>query len=367
MLGTLVPSTDSGIDVNWSASTTMINVLESLGLSSRTETVYRVMLAHADWGIAQVVEHLQVSEELVRESLDELADLSLLRPSWDQVGALRPVSPQVGLAALLQRAETEITQRQRQIETARAAIAAMTAEYHTTHEKDRVTHLTGLDEVRARLDELAHTAEYECVSFTPGAAQRPDTHQAAKPANQTALERGVTIRSVYQDSFRNDLATLAYVRWLTELGGQTRSVPTLPMTMVIIDQRIALLPVDPSDTAQGAVEVQAPGLVAAAYSLFEQIWATATPFGAPDPVDENGLTPQEIQLIRILAQGHTDEVAGRRLNLSLRTVRRMMAQIMDRLGAQSRFQAGIRAASRGWLRDPEPAPPPQPQDSQASG
>jgi DNA-binding CsgD family transcriptional regulator len=331
---------------------TMIIVLELLGLSSRTEAVYRVILAHADWGIAQVVAHLQLSEELVRESLDELADLSLLRPSWDQVGALRPLSPQVGLAALLMRAETEIAARQRQVETARTAIAAMTAAYHTTHERDQLTQLTGLDRVRARLDELAHTAEHECVSFTPGTAQRPDTHQAARPANQLALERGVTIRSVYQDSFRNNLATLAYVRWLTDLGGQTRSVPTLPMTMVIVDRRIALLPVDPTEPARGAIEVQAPGLVAAAYSLFDQVWATATPFGAPDPIDENGLTPQESQLIRILAHGHTDEVAGRKLNLSLRTVRRMMAQIMDRLGAQSRFQAGIRAASRGWLRDP---------------
>lgn len=96
-----------------------------------------------------------------------------------------------------------------------------------------------------------------------------------------------------------------------------------------------------------------PGPVTAVYSLFEQVWATATPFGAPEPVDAHGLNPQELELLKILSEGHTDEVAGRRLNLSLRTVRRMMSQIMDRLGAQSRFQAGVQAAAQGWLEAAE--------------
>lgn len=327
-------------------------MLESLGLSTKTESIYRLMLANPQWGVADIAAHLQISEHVVRAGLDELADLALLRPSWDQPGALRPVSPQVGLAALLSRAESEVAERQRQIENTRAAIAAIAVEHHATREHDEVVSHTGLDEVRARLEELAQAAQTECVSFTPGAAQRPDTHQAGKSANQVALERGVTLRSVYQDSFRNDPATLSYVRWLSDLGAQTRSVPTLPMMMVIVDRKIALIPVDPSDSGKGALEIQAPGLVAAVHSLFEQIWAVATPFGAPDPVDANGLNPQELQLIKILAAGYTDEVAGRRLNLSLRTVRRMMAQIMERLGAQSRFQAGVQAMAEGWLNQP---------------
>lgn len=34
-----------------------------------------------------------------------------------------------------------------------------------------------------------------------------------------------------------------------------------------------------------------------------------------------------------------------------RTVRRSMAAIMSRLGARSRFQAGLKAADRGWLAE----------------
>lgn len=62
----------------------------------------------------------------------------------------------------------------------------------------------------------------------------------------------------------------------------------------------------------GAIEITALGIVTAAYALFEQIWATATPIGAPEPVDANGMNAQERQLLMILSEGHIDEVAARR-------------------------------------------------------
>jgi DNA-binding NarL/FixJ family response regulator len=35
--------------------------------------------------------------------------------------------------------------------------------------------------------------------------------------------------------------------------------------------------------------------------------------------------------------------------MSLRTVRRRVAEVMAELGADSRFQAGVEATRRGWL------------------
>lgn len=45
----------------------------------------------------------------------------------------------------------------------------------------------------------------------------------------------------------------------------------------------------------------------------------------------------------------TDEAASKQLAISVRSVRRLMSDIMDRLNARSRFEAGLRAAERGWL------------------
>ena len=46
-------------------------------------------------------------------------------------------------------------------------------------------------------------------------------------------------------------------------------------------------------------------------------------------------------------QGRADR-AGARAS-ALRTVRRRVADLMDELGADSRFQAGVEAVRRGWL------------------
>ena len=43
------------------------------------------------------------------------------------------------------------------------------------------------------------------------------------------------------------------------------------------------------------------------------------------------------------------EQISRALGISLRTVRRRVAEITDDLGADSRFQAGVEAVRRGWL------------------
>ncbi|WP_250008308.1 LuxR C-terminal-related transcriptional regulator [Actinoplanes sp. M2I2] len=64
-------------------------------------------------------------------------------------------------------------------------------------------------------------------------------------------------------------------------------------------------------------------------------------------MDENLLDERERRLLGLLATGLTDESVAARLGLSERTVRRTMASIMARLGARSRFQAGLIAARQG--------------------
>ncbi|MFI6040941.1 response regulator transcription factor [Nocardia sp. NPDC051321] len=58
---------------------------------------------------------------------------------------------------------------------------------------------------------------------------------------------------------------------------------------------------------------------------------------------------RELELIQLLCEGHTDEAAARRMNLSVRTVRRLTQQLMGHLGARSRFEAGVLAARMGLI------------------
>ncbi|HEV7963709.1 MAG TPA: helix-turn-helix transcriptional regulator [Actinoplanes sp.] len=63
----------------------------------------------------------------------------------------------------------------------------------------------------------------------------------------------------------------------------------------------------------------------------------------------DGLSGSDRTLLRLLALGVTDEAAARRMGVSVRTIRRHVSQLLDRLDAVSRFQAGVQAAQRGWL------------------
>ncbi|MFJ6687006.1 helix-turn-helix domain-containing protein [Streptomyces werraensis] len=90
-------------------------------------------------------------------------------------------------------------------------------------------------------------------------------------------------------------------------------------------------------------------MITALVALFEQTWEQAVPLGVQRPVAPEGPTAQEQVLLKLLAGGSTDEVAARQLGVSLRTVRRIMAELMNRLGARSRFEAGLLAAHSGWL------------------
>ena len=76
-------------------------------------------------------------------------------------------------------------------------------------------------------------------------------------------------------------------------------------------------------------------------------------FGAaeagPDAGPAEQLEPLEREVLRRLTSGSTDEAAARELGLAVRTYRRVVARVMVRLGARSRFQAGFLAASGGWI------------------
>ncbi|MFF9149566.1 LuxR C-terminal-related transcriptional regulator [Streptomyces sp. NPDC014861] len=333
--------------------------LELLGLGPDQEAVYQSLLncgpAGEAVGVVRLAERLGITECRVRECLDDLVDLELLRPSRDAPGMLRAVSPETGFDSILRRQEAELLRRQQQLARSKEAVARTVAAYAADRSDagvDGAERLVGLDAIQSRLESLARDLTDECCSIEPGGAQSPASLAAARPLDERALARGVTLRTIYQDSARNDPATFAYARWHTENGGQIRTCPETPPRMLVFDRRVAVVPIDPANTRLGALCTSAPGIVMPLLALFEQTWEMAVPLGADRRAAHaaaDGLSPAESALLKLLASGMTDEAAGKRLGVSLRTVRRQMAALMERLDATSRFEAGLKAAQRGWL------------------
>ncbi|MBC3840177.1 hypothetical protein GXW82_08220 [Streptacidiphilus sp. 4-A2] len=326
-------------------------MLEAFGVGRTAEAVYLAMLHRPEAGPDELALCLGLSADTVHGALDELALLALLRPSLEDPLTLRPVTPELGLESLLARQQAELLSRQHRIEQGRAALEVIRAEQAGRRDGTAadIEELVGPDAVRDRLELLTSQTRFEVLSFCPEGAHTEDARTAARPLHEQVLDRGVRVRSLYLDSIHNDPGNIGYARWLAESGGEVRTTATLPLRLVIVDRETAVVPLDPEASDTGAVVLHSAGAVAGLYALFEQTWAAATPLGNCRERDETGLTQQEKALLRLFAEGDTDEVAARKLGVSDRTVRRLTADIMGQLGTRSRFQAGVRAAERGWL------------------
>ncbi|MFE9427516.1 LuxR C-terminal-related transcriptional regulator [Kitasatospora sp. NPDC006697] len=326
-------------------------MFEALGLSQLAESVYLAMLQHPDEGLDVLADRLDVDHDQLRVALDELTSISLLqvRPGRP---APRVVSPEVGLSALLARQQAEVARRHQQIEEGTAALSLMLAGRAKTRPAtgdSDIERLCGIDAIRDRLSDLARTCEWEANSFMPGGAQSEENLASSRELDAEAIERGVRVRTVYQDSVRNHRPTLEYARWLGGLGSEVRTTASLPLRMLIVDRRVAVVPLDTADGETAAIVISSVGVITGLTALFNSVWRSATPLGASRRRDDDGLSAQERQVLKLLAAGLTDEAIARQLGVSVRTARRVAADLHTRLGARSRFQAGAQALSRAWI------------------
>lgn len=325
-------------------------MLQPLGLDETAQSVYRFVLARQGCSLADIVALLDIPETAARDSVDRLLDLCLLRRLS---GSLLPGSPTVALRSLLQRQQADLLRREQEFAATRAAADQLIAEYDQVcgagirNEWER---LDGIPTVHARTEVLTRQARIECLSLMPGDAQSADNLESRRPLDEKLLQNGVSVWTIYQNSIYNDRRAARYAEWLTTLGGEVRTSPTLPTWMLIFDRATALLPVDPETGHRSAFQVTGAGVITALVALFERVWTSATPLGTAACPIEDGPTNVERELLRLLSQGLTDEAVCKKLGIGLRTVRRMVADVMTKLDARSRFEAGANAVDRGWLR-----------------
>ncbi|MBP2705582.1 hypothetical protein JOL79_17355 [Microbispora sp. RL4-1S] len=146
----------------------------------------------------------------------------------------------------------------------------------------------------------------------------------------------------------------------TAAGEEIRVLASVPMKMLLVDDDLGLIPLRATPRVlDSCIVVHPSALLDALSTLFEMLWQQAQPYparqgptGAAGPEraadDEPPLTDEERRIVSLLALGLPDEAIARQLEIGHRTVQRRIHDLMVRLNATSRFQAGVLAASRGW-------------------
>lgn len=208
----------------------------------------------------------------------------------------------------------------------------------------------GEDELVARAGHLlvAPREEFLCAATDLNTWDRSGIRERlADRMRMTAPPTGI-VRKLFSPAVLDDDRSVAHLATVAAGGARIRICRAdLPRETIVVDHRLAVLADTRADAARTFTLVTSPGVVAGVRALFDAAWEQAVPLAEYARAGIPALRPETRAILRELAAGRKDEAAARTLGLSLRTYRRRVAELMDLLGAESRFQAGARARALG--------------------
>ncbi|UYQ62521.1 helix-turn-helix transcriptional regulator [Streptomyces peucetius] len=193
------------------------------------------------------------------------------------------------------------------------------------------------------------------------------------------LGRGVDLRLLVSARATRRAGAGRYLSALVEHGARIRVAETVPLHLNVVDRAVTVLALGPTEKGAGAlgsgsvasgtaasrgsssgdVILHSARLAECFTQVFHHHWSVGRPWRAGRPgsggsAEEWSLREREI--LALLATGAKDEAIARRLGCSERTLRRLLTALIAKLGAESRFAAGARAAGLGLLDPPGDAP-----------
>jgi DNA-binding NarL/FixJ family response regulator len=84
-------------------------------------------------------------------------------------------------------------------------------------------------------------------------------------------------------------------------------------------------------------------------SITSILFASVTAADAVRPVESSPLTPREESVMRLLAEGCTNDEISQRLFISPATVKTHLSNVYAKLGARNRYDAVVKSTQRGIL------------------
>jgi hypothetical protein len=236
-----------------------------------------------------------------------------------------------------------VARRQSELTTLQVNARALAAEMSGPRQPDELLEiLVGQRAVGQRYRALVRACEHELLVI-----DRPPYATPLEPAEEevtTRLRDDVVVRGLYAPESLEMPGALEAVTRAVEKGEQSRMHPKLPMKLAIADRSVALLPLVLEDMVESALVVRKCALLDALVVLFDLLWDQSSAV-VPEPVPAQ----PDLGLLTLLAAGAKDETIARQLGISPRTVTRRVAELLDQLGARTRFHAGVLAARHGWL------------------
>lgn len=323
------------------------NPLAPWGIDDIALTVYEAALALPDRRPEDLAAELDLPPARALSAIHRLTELGLLH-SGD--GRVRAGRPSTAMARLVRdRLQTVAAEAERATDLL-TAMGRFTDLHASTADVGGLVTVRSLSDhwQRASATAAAH-ASVDSLSVNPHAG----TFAMLSPDHLSRfadlLRAGtVTLRCIVSADQLDVPVVAEAVDLLGEAGAEFRAASGLPSWFHVLGPHYAGVPLawghDPAADGMAHHLVEAPVLVAALRALFEELWRRATPVA---PAASTACDQRNV--LRLLAQGLSDDAVARRLGVSVRTVRNRVADAMNELGVRTRFAAGAAAARSGWF------------------
>jgi DNA-binding CsgD family transcriptional regulator len=323
------------------------SVLAALGFSPAVERTYERVLRHTGEEVARVAEAASLDAAQLLEQVQPLVDRGIVRLDRGRVHVEPPAQ---ALGRLIVELSEDASRTHAHLSALARAVPLVVASGARPAPGDvhDVRPLEG--EVSsggdpARLIGALVARSKGDLSWLRPDQWRIDREGAMLQVIRDLVASGRRSRAIYPVRALREAPDA--IRARAGAGEQIRVLPEVPTRMFVIGTTHAVLPEPLGFVDEPRSLVRQPGLVEALALLFELMWDRATPVA--DLPGQQRPTDLRRFLLQQLAAGAHDEQIARQLGISLRTVRRRVADLMTDLGADSRFQAGVEAARRGWI------------------
>lgn len=321
------------------------SVLSALGVSEEDERRYHQLLPMSGSPLAQVASALGVDVDGLPGVLTGLLEPGIVALDGGRVEVLR--TPQV-LVSAVTRAMATATRTRERLEELALAVPLLVAESSgpRREEVDDVGPIDGVVSTGGNpltlLTALIESSKGDLLFLRPDTWQMPRESAMAKVVGR-AVASGRRSRAVYPRRALHEAPDM--IRSRVDEGEEVRLVDELPTRLMVITGTHAIVPEPLGFADEPRLLVRQGAIVQALTLLFEHYWER----GVQVRELSGARTEERTFLVRQLASGAKDEQIARTMGLSLRTVRRRVAELMIELGVDTRFQAGVEAAKREWL------------------
>lgn len=323
-----------------------VSPLGVLGFSAAQERLYRLVLRNSGLTPAALAALAGLPTGELREQLTRFAAAGLVQL---RDGVVVAAPPQDALARMVNDEARRVLSRSEQLDVVRELLPSLSADHLASSapkgEPVTVEVLEGGD-VAQLIRSLSASSSGDLLWL------RPDPWKATPGLELDEwvaglMRAGRRSRAIYQVDVLQHAPDL--IRRRAEAGEHVRILAEVPTRLAVVGSAAALIS-ERFDVFDGRrLVLRHHSIVRSLTLLFEGLWEKAMPVpGLGGQRSDDGASEQRLLLAQ-LTGGAKDEQIARALGVSVRTVRRRVADLLDDLGAGSRFQAGVEAVRRGWV------------------